>query len=270
MGEHLLASEGAAARHAVPEGADEELLRTADGVQLAALRWPPRGRFRASVVLVHGFASSSRDPAIIRLGSVLARSGLEVLTYDGRGHGRSAGRSTLVDLERLDVAAAVARCRPPVVVVGVSMGAIAVLRAAGDPVGTGIDGVVAVSSPARWRLRPGVAGLVLVTRTALGAWLLQRILHVRIDPHFDVPEPPLSVVGRIAVPVAFLHGSRDRIFSSVEARLLHARGGGPRHLEVVTGMGHGLAPGSGTAVVTALEWVLSELPPGAPEPPRPA
>ena len=64
------------------------------------------------------------------------RGHMPCITYDGRGQGDSGGLCTLGDAERHDVAAAVAFAREHadrVVVVGASMGAIAVLRhAAGD------------------------------------------------------------------------------------------------------------------------------------------
>src|SRR5581483_10896197 len=102
-------------------------LRTVDGVRLTG-RWrAPTGSARAAVVLVHGFAASGVDPLVLDVVADLyeeGRSGLGVLTYDARGHGESDGLCTLGDLERHDVAAAVAAARehcPVVVVVGASM-----------------------------------------------------------------------------------------------------------------------------------------------------
>src|SRR5215831_18088523 len=109
-------------------------LTTADGVTLTSRSWShtdPRGL----VVLVHGFAASADDPSVVRQAEALHAAGFGVLTYDSRGHGDSDGLCTIGDLERRDVAAAVAAVRElegsrnvPVVVLGASMGAIAALR----------------------------------------------------------------------------------------------------------------------------------------------
>src|SRR5919201_902906 len=88
---------------------DVELV-TSDGVHLSARQWSSDGA-RAAVVIVHGFAASGRDPAVVAACERLAAAGLDVLVYDSRGHGASGGEATLGDRERHDVAAAVERAR---------------------------------------------------------------------------------------------------------------------------------------------------------------
>src|SRR5688500_11138538 len=110
---------------------DEGRLLTSDRVSLACRSWRCPDPPRAAVVLVHGFCSGAEDPDVVAVADAMAEAGLDVISYDGRGHGASAGLCTLGDDERHDVAAAVelARLRSSrVVVVGASMGAIAVLR----------------------------------------------------------------------------------------------------------------------------------------------
>ena len=142
------------------------VLRTADGLALVADAWLTHEPATAAVVLVHGFAGHRHDSTVVAMAHELRAEGLGVITYDMRGHGESEGLCTLGDLERLDVAAAVVAARdlaPRVVLVGASLGAIAVLRyAVGVPEGPERDlaGVVTVSAPAQWRLT--------TPRTALG------------------------------------------------------------------------------------------------------
>ena len=113
-------------------------LHTDDGVTLAA-RWHPAGDEGSAprpagapaVVVVHGFAGSKEQPAVVAMASALAAGGHRVLVYDSRGHGGSGGACTLGAGERLDVDAAVRRAldgAERVVVVGASMGGIAVLN----------------------------------------------------------------------------------------------------------------------------------------------
>jgi pimeloyl-ACP methyl ester carboxylesterase len=186
-------------------------LLTADGVRIEAEHRPsdaevagapeggPAGRAggepevsgrELAIVVAHGFTGALERPAVRRTARVLARSG-GVVTFSFRGHGRSGGRSTVGDLEVLDLDAAVAWARRlgyrKVATVGFSMGGSVVLRhAAGSTVGAAVrsasagpvraarsardgdsvrdggaaahsparvDAVVSVSSPARWYYR---------------------------------------------------------------------------------------------------------------------
>jgi alpha-beta hydrolase superfamily lysophospholipase len=239
-------------------------LTTVDGVTLTSRSWShpdPRGL----VVLVHGFAASAEDPAVVRQAEALHAAGFGVLTYDSRGHGDSDGLCTIGDLESRDVAAAVAAVRPPadernvpVVVVGASMGAIAALRyaaAAEEP----LAGVVCVSSPCTWRAPRTARGVVAaaMTRTGFGRAMAARHLRVRIHPRWRSPEPPQALMGRIEVPVAIVHGSRDRFILPAEARDLYQACRGPRRLELVPDMGHAFDRSGVDAIRRSVEWALS-------------
>jgi uncharacterized protein len=166
-------------------------LTTADGITLTARSWL-HPQARAVVVLVHGFAASADDPAVVRQAEALQAAGLDVLCYDSRGHGDSDGLCTIGDLESNDVAAAVAAVvgRPdlPVVVLGASMGAIAALRFAAmteEP----LAGVVCISSPSAWRPPRTARGVLAaaLTRTGLGRALAARFLRVRIHARWASP-----------------------------------------------------------------------------------
>src|SRR5262249_8934690 len=107
------------------------LFTTTHAARLSPRRWLHADAPRAAVVLVHGFSASADHPDVCDLAEVLHTDGVDVVCYDARGHGTSEGHSTLGDLERHDVAAAVDAARDRsdrVVLVGASMGAIAALR----------------------------------------------------------------------------------------------------------------------------------------------
>ncbi len=193
------------------------------------------------------------------------------MSYDARGHGESGGLSTLGDLERKDVAAAVANARehnPRVALVGASMGAIAALAyAESDP---GLAGVVVVSSPADWRIPFRLRALLTVAlaRTKLGRLVAARHTHVRIHPVWNPAEPPRSVAQRVvgSVPLALVHGRRDRLIPfhfSLTVSITDMPGA---HAVVVPGMGHAFDPTGHGAICDALEWVLAA---GASEGPGP-
>jgi uncharacterized protein len=238
-------------------------LHTRDGVQLAARSWLTASSAEAAVVVVHGFSASSTDPHVEATAVALHALDLDVVTYDARGHGASGGASTLGDLERHDVAAAVEAARERtdrVIVVGASMGAIAALRyAAEDP---SLTGIVSVSCPARWRLPRNPQGLAAaaLTRTPPGRAFLGRVAGIRVADRWSSPAPPVKLVERIGAPVAIVHGDRDRFIGAGDAVELHGLAASVSRLSIVAGMGHAYSPVATPAVTDAVRWLLTRLP----------
>jgi pimeloyl-ACP methyl ester carboxylesterase len=236
-------------------------LRTSDGVDLATRWWRFEGRPRAIVVLVHGLSSTKDHPHVVGLAERIRDRSFDVLSYDARGHGESGGLSTLGDLERHDVAAAVALARsshPRVALVGASMGAIAAMAyAATDP---DLAGVVVVSSPADWRIPFRVRAIltVMLARTRLGRAVAQRHTHVRIHPEWNPSEPPRSVAQRVvgAVPLAIVHGRNDRLIPFHFSLSVRSSEWPDAHPVIVPGMGHAFDPVGYEAICDALEWTL--------------
>jgi uncharacterized protein len=236
------------------------LFTTTDDVLLSGRSWLRTDKPEAAVVLVHGFSASADDPNVCALAEALHGDGVDVVCYDARGHGTSEGHSTLGDLERHDVAAAVdaARYRSErVVLVGASMGAIAALRyaAASD----GLAGVVSVSCPARWRLPRNLRGVAAagLTRTRVGRAVASRWMRIQIAPRWTNPEPPVALVPEVRAPIAFVHGAADRFVSSSDAQELFDLAHEPRRMQIVPAMGHAFEPQSVPAVRDAVEWALA-------------
>lgn len=249
----------------VPTAAGLIELQTADGLRLCA-RWRDGGAASlASVVIVHGFSASQNDPGVCDLAADLSAAGYHVLTYDARGHGASEGWCGVGSTEHIDVACAVETARHrglPIVLVGVSMGGVAVagyLADAETADRADVAGAVLVSTPARWRMRISAVGLVtaLLTRTRFGRWVASRQLRVRIAPGWRVGEPLESLVERIDAPIAVVHGAGDRLLGADHGRRLQASAAGPSRLQLVEGMGHGIDGPSRAATVGAVGWVLS-------------
>ena len=231
------------------------VLTTADDERLAArlLAGPAAD---VCVVLAHGFSGSTRRPPLRRVAEGLSRHAA-VLAYDARGHGASTGRTTLGDLEVLDVDAAVAWARDrfaAVVTCGWSMGGAAVLRHAalrGQHVG-GVrlssppDAVVAVSTASRWSVRatatPPMRRLHRVVETRAGRAYARRVMRTRIsDAGWDpMPAAPVDLVGRIApLPLLLVHGDRDTYFPLEHPQALAHAAGEPCELWLERGFAHG-------------------------------
>jgi pimeloyl-ACP methyl ester carboxylesterase len=242
-------------------------LTTVDGVRLAA-HLHHVARPRGTVVLAHGFTASATHDDVEALAGALVDAEYDVVTYDARGHGGSTGQCTLGDLERHDVAAAARAARPAsgqVVLVGLSMGAIAVLRHAastersvGDPA---VAGVVTVSAPARWKLPRNARGVLSagITSTAPGRAFAARQLGVRLAARRHRPAPPVDLVSALDVPVAIVHGIDDPFLPSSNARVLFDAAHDPRRLDLVPGAWHAHDEAALPVVAAAVGWTLDPV-----------
>jgi pimeloyl-ACP methyl ester carboxylesterase len=238
-------------------------LVTRDEVRLGVRRRrPSRGSSATAVVVVHGFGATKDDPSVMAVADELSRAGHHVVTYTGRGHGESGGLCTLGDQEHLDVEAAVGAARElgeRVVLVGTSMGAIAVLRHAAT---AAVDGLVTVSGPAEWRVPRTVqsAGAALLTQLPIGRWLARRLLGVRLAPGWSGAAPPVELAAAVDAPHVVVHGRADRFIPWSEGVKLHRAAAHPARLVLVEGMGHAYAPESHTVIRTSVAWALSHAP----------
>ena len=234
------------------------LLWTADGIPLVTRCWASKGALRGAVVLVHGLAGNKDDPRVALLAEELHARAFDVIAYDARGHGRSGGVCTLGHQERHDVASAVSWARsrsPKVVVVGASLGAVAALSYAATD--RDLSGVVAVSSPADWRLplRPRSLLTAGMARTRVGRGFADRRMQVRIARWSD-PEPPRSLVERVTCPLVAVHGRRDPIIPLSMGLGTIVAGDPLRSAVVVGNMGHAFDPVAVGPICAAAEWVI--------------
>lgn len=234
-----------------------------------------------ALVLLHGLFANRRLPSLMELAESLTRFG-PVWTVDLRGHGTSGGTCTLGEHEILDVSATLAHVRSqttlPVVTIGFSMGAAAVIRCAAL-VATP-DAVVAVSGPGPWRARRGWGAWKtgLVWRVPGGTALARWVTGVRLEGRTPPGPSPLEAVARVPVPVLIVHGTEDPFFPPAEARMLAASAPEPKALWLLEGRGHaeGLFCVPGQPVVRAeVDAFAAELvrrihrlgvPPGASHP----
>ena len=108
---------------------------TSDGIPIEVEHRPAQGgSSHLAIVLAHGFTGALERPAIRAAARNFSAIG-GVVTFSFRGHGRSGGRSTVGDLEVLDLDAVIGWARrlgyEQVATVGFSMGGSVVLRHAG-------------------------------------------------------------------------------------------------------------------------------------------
>jgi pimeloyl-ACP methyl ester carboxylesterase len=217
-------------------------LNTSDGVPISAHHDQSAGDL--AIVVAHGFTGSWRRPALRRAASILTDFG-SVISFDFRGHGSSAGHSTVGDREILDLEAAVAWARElgyaRVATVGFSMGASVAVRHAA--LYRGVRAVVAVSGPARWYYR-GTAPMRRVhwvLEKRLGRLVGRVVLRTRIakDGWDPLPEPPHAVAPLISpAPFLIVHGDADTYFPLEHAQQLYDAAKEPKELWVEKDFGH--------------------------------
>ena len=220
---------------------DEVQFSANDGVHLLGWFMESPGA-RATVVLVHDAEGTraDRSPGIMQLQRDYLQRGMNVLAFDLRGRGESAGmRDTMGARELADVAAAVQFAHQrvphlPVVLHGFGMGGSLAIVAA--TLGIDVDLVVADSpfASARDYVRRRWSRFPRPTLD-LAVWLARR--RFGADP--DSVQPLLAVVESSKVPILFIHGEADRL-APVSHSLNIAAASLNAHNEVwrVPGAGH--------------------------------
>jgi uncharacterized protein len=258
-----LEARGVLGDHATP--AATVRLRAADGVRLTASYLPGPSDARLAVLVAHGFAANRRKPAYARLADGLAREA-PVLALDLRGHGRSDGRSTWGDHEAEDIAAGVAWLQrfghDRVVLVGVSMGATAVLHAGSR--GAPIAGLMAVSAPAWFRDQPETAPMVRLqqlwhsrVQRAVLRWAVG--VHLGAPDEWRSPPHPAEMARTLRCPLLVVHGEDDAYFPMGDAEaLVAARGDGAVLWREPAGFGHA-EDGLTDAMVDRLTTAIATL-----------
>ena len=206
-------------------------LDSGDGVPLHAVLLPGPRRDGPAVVLLHGFSAHSRKPRYAWLADELATR-FTVLAPDLRGHGRSAGASSLGSDEHHDVAAAVDHLRERghdwVAVVGVSMGATSAAHAAAR--GVGRDATVLVSGPGFIEMEPGTRAMQQLQRlwySAIGRGALRATTGVRVvhPRDWEPPPHPAEAVTHLDGPLLVVHGDDDHYFPVGHAEAVAAAAG---------------------------------------------
>jgi pimeloyl-ACP methyl ester carboxylesterase len=212
-----------------------------DGLTLRGW-WIPAQDSHRAVIFLHGHGGSM-DPDV-QYAPALHAAGFNVLMFDMRAHGRSAGNvSTVGYLERQDALGAVdfveSRGIERIGLLGFSMGGIVALLTA--PVCPPVRAVISDGGPARlrtalmvWAQEHGLPHWLAVPL----AWLTLAATSLRVGAN-QFRYEPVKWVGRIAPrPILFIHGDRDPYLPPEDFEALVAAAGEPKFIWRVPEAGH--------------------------------
>jgi uncharacterized protein len=234
---------------------EDVTFRSFDGTRLHGW-WFEVGRDRPTVIALHGVTKNRTD--MVRFAIALAEAGINVLLFDGRGHGKSEGRFvTYGFFEKRDVEAAIDFA---VLTKGVSDARIGL---AGISMGAAITLQVAAANRrvrAIWTDSP-FASLTRVSMDRLRTWtkMSQRQLAPVMWVAMKVAErrgqfevravDPLALAHRISCPVYLVHGDKDAIIGLDHSlSIFDALASTEKELWVIPGVAHG----------RGMKWVTTE------------
>lgn len=225
---------------------EEVSFRSFDGTRLNGW-WFEAGRDCPTVIALHGVSKNRTD--MIRFAVTLGAAGMNVLLFDGRGHGKSDPRFVTYGFyEKRDVEAAIdfavlakGVSDARIGLAGISMGAAITLQ-----VGAANRRIRAI-----WTDSP-FASLSRVSMDRLRGWTrlpeqtLRPVMWVAMRVaerrgRFEVRAvDPLALASRIACPVYLVHGDADAVIGVEHSRnIFDALPSSEKHLWVIPGVAHG-------------------------------
>ena len=216
-------------------GVDAQAMRfaTEGGAMLSAWWLPARGVASGTGVPAHGNVAGIVNA--LPLVAWLPAAGLDVLTFDYRGFGRSEGRPTLdgvVADTRAAFAAARARSPRPLIGLGQSLGGATMLRAIAAEHAQGARDIRLAVIDAAFDSYRGIA------RHA-AAWtplaLVAPLAATALPP---TERDPIVAAASLGVPLLLLHGDADTVIPVEASERLHAAAAPPKVLLRIRGGGH--------------------------------
>jgi len=227
-------------------GFEEVSFRSFDDTRLDGW-WFEAGRDRPTVIALHGVSKNRTE--LVRFAIALGAAGINVLLFDGRGHGKSEGRFVTYGFyERRDVEAAIDFAVSQkgvsdvrIGLAGISMGAAITLQVAAA---NRRVRAIWTDSPFASLSRVSMDRLRTWTRLPVSAlhpvmWVAMKVAERR--GQFEVRAvDPLALAAKISCPVYLIHGDRDAVIGVEHSRhIFDALASAEKHLWVIPGVAHG-------------------------------
>jgi hypothetical protein len=206
---------------------------TGEGLNLKGWQCPALRPRRGTLIYLHGIADNRESGA-----SVIERfrkRGFDVVAYDSRAHGESAGNMcTYGVLEKQDLRRVLDTVAPgPIVLLGTSLGAAVALQAAA--LDSRVTAVIAAETFSDLRtVATERAPFFFTARTIERAFGL---VEQRGGFQVDAVSPVMDARA-IRIPVLLIHGATDSQTPPDHSHRVLAALGGPKRLILVPGAGH--------------------------------
>ena len=224
------------ARHRViggPPPTCQDATFTGEGLDLKGWRCGASARRRGTLVYLHGIADTRTSAAgvIDRFG----KRGFDVVAYDSRAHGESAGEAcTYGFFEKRDLHRVLDTVGPgPIVLVGTSLGAAVALQEAA--LDTRVTAVVAAETFSDLRTVATERAPFFFTRGTIA----RAFQLAEQQGRFEVDAvSPVAAAAEIKIPVLLIHGAADSETPPDHSRRVLAALAGSKRLILVPGAGH--------------------------------
>jgi pimeloyl-ACP methyl ester carboxylesterase len=202
-----------------------------DDAGLTLRGWWIPGTRAETIVMVHGWTSSRREP--LSRSDYLHAAGYNLLVFDLRGHGQSDGNyTTLGSQEPADVRAAVSLARTessgPIALFGYSMGGASVIEEAARD-----SGISAVVEDSAFDTTANLLSVYFTQRTSMPAMPFGRMMLAlgQIDLHIDLGAVrPVDAAGELIHPLLAIVGGADTLVPPVEGMNIYNAARGPKQL----------------------------------------
>jgi pimeloyl-ACP methyl ester carboxylesterase len=184
---------------------------------------------QAVIIIAHGYYNSKQCVVLLQLAEALGGE-YDIFMFDFRGHGKSSGLFTWTSRESNDLRAVLDFITPQYSKKGLiafSMGASISINVLADD--KRIDSFICVSAPSDiskidywvWALdwKRDAAYVLLNSRGKIGK-------GVRPGPFWLIKQKPIDNVGKITIPIMFIHGSRDWVIRPWHSEALYQKAGG--------------------------------------------
>jgi pimeloyl-ACP methyl ester carboxylesterase len=187
----------------------------------------------AVIIIAHGYYNSKQCLVLLQLAQALGKE-YDIFMFDFRGHGKSSGVFTWTSREGDDLRAVLDYISPQYAkrgLIAFSMGAsISINVLAHDQ---RIDSFISVSAPSSmakidywvWALdwKGDVVYTLFSSKGRVGK-------GVRPGPFWLAKQRPIDNIGKITIPIMFMHGSRDWVIKPWHSKALFQKATGMKKI----------------------------------------
>ena len=187
----------------------------------------------AVIIIAHGYYNSKQCVVLLQLAQALGGK-YDIFMFDFRGHGQSSGVFTWTSREGNDLEAVLDFITPLYSkrgLIAFSIGAsISINVLANDK---RVDSFICVSAPSNmWRIDYWIWAIDWKNDALYTLFNSQGKIGkgVRPGPFWLRKDKPIDNVGKITIPIMFIHGSRDWVIRPWHSKALYQKAGGMKKI----------------------------------------